>query len=145
MGAGIAAMHYIGMEAMRLTAMCHYDTATCGSLGCPGNRDFVCGALACVPCARRKKGHRLAKNRQRRRHGSCHPGDALYRNGRGQFHADGEAPDLSHAVSIYGAGNGRHRDGHADGARACRSDLRCLIAATRLKPWNWNRRNNGID
>lgn len=25
MGAGIAAMHYSGMEAMRLTAMCHYD------------------------------------------------------------------------------------------------------------------------
>ncbi|HEY2462386.1 MAG TPA: MHYT domain-containing protein [Candidatus Acidoferrum sp.] len=25
MGAGIAAMHYIGMEAMRLTAMCHYS------------------------------------------------------------------------------------------------------------------------
>ncbi|MGE0864625.1 MAG: MHYT domain-containing protein [Vicinamibacterales bacterium] len=25
MGAGIAAMHYIGMEAMRLSAMCHYD------------------------------------------------------------------------------------------------------------------------
>ncbi len=26
MGAGIAAMHYIGMEAMRLSAMCHYRT-----------------------------------------------------------------------------------------------------------------------
>src|SRR5580692_4370475 len=25
MGAGIAAMHYIGMEAMRLSAMCHYN------------------------------------------------------------------------------------------------------------------------
>src|SRR6202012_3725559 len=25
MGAGIAAMHYIGMEAMRLRAMCHYS------------------------------------------------------------------------------------------------------------------------
>ena len=25
MGAGIAAMHYVGMEAMRLPAMCHYD------------------------------------------------------------------------------------------------------------------------
>src|ERR1700722_4185140 len=25
MGAGIAAMHYSGMEAMRLTAMCHYN------------------------------------------------------------------------------------------------------------------------
>ncbi|HVA94505.1 MAG TPA: response regulator [Candidatus Dormibacteraeota bacterium] len=25
MGAGIAAMHYIGMDAMRLAAMCHYD------------------------------------------------------------------------------------------------------------------------
>ena len=27
MGAGIAAMHYIGMEAMRLPAMCHYSPA----------------------------------------------------------------------------------------------------------------------
>jgi PAS domain S-box-containing protein len=27
MGSGIAAMHYIGMEAMRLPAMCHYDGA----------------------------------------------------------------------------------------------------------------------
>src|SRR6202163_2322393 len=27
MGAGIAAMHYTGMEAMRLSAMCHYDPA----------------------------------------------------------------------------------------------------------------------
>jgi len=27
MGSGIAAMHYIGMEAMRLPAMCHYDAA----------------------------------------------------------------------------------------------------------------------
>jgi PAS domain S-box-containing protein len=27
MGGGIAAMHYIGMEAMRLPAMCHYDAA----------------------------------------------------------------------------------------------------------------------
>jgi len=26
MGGGIAAMHYIGMEAMRLPAMCHYST-----------------------------------------------------------------------------------------------------------------------
>ncbi len=26
MGTGIAAMHYVGMEAMRLPAMCHYDT-----------------------------------------------------------------------------------------------------------------------
>ena len=26
MGSGIAAMHYIGMEAMRLPAMCHYST-----------------------------------------------------------------------------------------------------------------------
>jgi two-component system sensor histidine kinase/response regulator len=26
MGAGIAAMHYIGMEAMRLSAMCHFDS-----------------------------------------------------------------------------------------------------------------------
>ena len=25
MGSGIAAMHYIGMEAMRLPAMCHYN------------------------------------------------------------------------------------------------------------------------
>src|ERR1017187_7717382 len=27
MGGGIAAMHYIGMDAMRLAAMCHYDNA----------------------------------------------------------------------------------------------------------------------
>src|SRR5437868_2106424 len=27
MGSGIAAMHYIGMVAMRLQAMCHYDLA----------------------------------------------------------------------------------------------------------------------
>ncbi len=27
MGAGIAAMHYIGMDAMRLAAMCHFDTS----------------------------------------------------------------------------------------------------------------------
>ena len=27
MGGGIAAMHYVGMEAMRLPAMCHYDAA----------------------------------------------------------------------------------------------------------------------
>jgi two-component system, sensor histidine kinase and response regulator len=27
MGAGIAAMHYIGMDAMRLAAMCHFDSA----------------------------------------------------------------------------------------------------------------------
>src|SRR2546422_7629331 len=27
MGSGIAAMHYIGMEAMRLPAMCHYSSA----------------------------------------------------------------------------------------------------------------------
>src|SRR5882724_12638005 len=26
MGAGIASMHYIGMEAMRVLAMCHYDS-----------------------------------------------------------------------------------------------------------------------
>ena len=26
MGAGIAAMHYVGMDAMRLAAMCHWDS-----------------------------------------------------------------------------------------------------------------------
>ena len=37
-GGGIAAMHYIGMEAMRLPAMCVYSPGVGGLVGGPGRR-----------------------------------------------------------------------------------------------------------
>ena len=48
MGVGIAAMHYIGMEAMRLPAMCHYSLGLVTLSVFAGHGDFPRGALADV-------------------------------------------------------------------------------------------------
>ena len=92
MGAGIAAMHYIGMEAMRSTAMCHYDARLVAlSVVLAIVISFV-ALSARIPVRGRKKRRYLAKNRKRHGHGTCHPGDALYRDGRGQLHGRWHGP-----------------------------------------------------
>ena len=100
MGSGIAAMHYIGMEAMRLPAMCVYS---------PG-LVIVSVVLAIVVSLvafwltfhfrEETKVARLAEDDQRHRDGSGHPHHALHGHGGRELYAIGASPDLSHAVDI---------------------------------------------
>ena len=123
MGAGIAAMHYIGMEAMRSTAMCHYDARLVAlSIVLAIVISFVAFRLAFL--ARDEKKASPAKIRKRHRHGACHPGDALYRNGRNQFYGEWHGPGHVARDEHHDFWNGGHHDRHDDDPRACRFDLR---------------------
>jgi hypothetical protein len=75
MGCGIAAMHYVGMEAMRLPAMCHYDRGLVE----------LSVLLAGLPLAGGNQLHELAEAAQRYGDGARHPCHALHGHGRGQF------------------------------------------------------------
>ena len=55
MGIGIAAMHYIGMEAMRLPAMCHYSPGIVISVRRPRDCYFPGRAVADFPFAGRNQ------------------------------------------------------------------------------------------
>jgi NO-binding membrane sensor protein with MHYT domain len=66
MGTGIATMHYVGMHAMRLPAMCQYS---------PGS------TVADLPLAVRNQVHELAKAFERHANGGRHPSYALHGNG----------------------------------------------------------------
>ena len=83
MGTGIATMHYVGMDAMRLPAMCQYSPAPGDVVSDPRNGDFTGRTVADLPLAVRNQLHELAKAGQRHADGSGHPSYALHRHGRG--------------------------------------------------------------
>ena len=60
MGSGIAGMHYIGMEAMRLPAMCPLLHDNCRGLCFVGHRHCLCRALAHLSFSRRDEIRRMA-------------------------------------------------------------------------------------
>ena len=83
MGSGIAAMHYIGMEAMRLPAMCSYSPVLVAVVAGIGNSYLLRCAVACFCFAQCR---RLKHTKCKCRHpGSGYPGDALRRYGGSNF------------------------------------------------------------
>jgi two-component system, cell cycle sensor histidine kinase and response regulator CckA len=100
MGTGIAAMHYIGMEAMRSVAMCHYDaTLVLVSVVLAIVISFVALWLAFLARIE-KKGSAWRKIASAAVMGAAIPIMHYTGMAAATFIAMGEAPDLSHAVSI---------------------------------------------
>ena len=100
MGAGIAAMHYIGMEAMRSTAMCHYDTRLVAlSVVLAIVISFVALRLAFL-ARDEKKGISLRKIASATVMGLAIPVMHYTGMAAASFTADGMVPDMSHAMSI---------------------------------------------
>src|ERR1700675_4307763 len=100
MGAGIAAMHYIGMEAMRSAAMCHYDARLVAlSIVLAIVISFVALRLAFL-ARDEKKGSALRKLASASVMGLAIPVMHYTGMGAASFTADGMAPDMSHATSI---------------------------------------------
>ena len=91
MGSGIAAMHYIGMAAMRTPAMMEYHWRKVAALHCAGGCDFS-GGFLCLSAFERKVGGELAKNYQRSDYGERHPPHALHRNVGGRVPRIGRNP-----------------------------------------------------
>ena len=100
MGAAIAAMHYIGMEAMRLEAMCHYDTRlVILSIVLAIVISFV--ALWLVFYVREDtKNNAWRKLASAGVMGAAIPVMHYTGMAAATFTASNQAPDLSHAVSI---------------------------------------------
>jgi PAS domain S-box-containing protein len=100
MGAGIAAMHFTGMMAMRSTALCHYDARLVAlSVALAIMISFVALRLA-FPARDEKKGISLRKALGATVMGLATPTMHYTGMAASSFTAGGIAPDLSHAVSI---------------------------------------------
>ena len=100
MGAGIAAMHYIGMDAMRSTAMCHYDARlVVVSVALAIVISFVALRLAFLS-RDEMKGFTWRKFTSAIVMGLAIPVMHYTGMAAASFTADGLAPDLSHATSI---------------------------------------------
>ncbi len=100
MGAGISAMHYIGMEAMRSTAMCHYDARLVAlSIALAIVISFVALRLAFL-ARDEKKGFSLRKIASATVMGLAVPVMHYTGMAAATFTADGMVPDMSHATSI---------------------------------------------
>ena len=126
MGSGIAAMHYIGMEAMRMAAMCSYSRPAGGIVRRFGDRHFSRRSLAGVPLEEPDQSSGLEKSSQRPGNGRGNSGDALHRHGRGILHAIPYSPGFVPRREYFRPGNRRHHHGHADGARAWPSSPRIV-------------------
>ncbi len=104
MGAGIAAMHYIGMDAMRLSAMCHFDTALVVlSVVLAIVISFVALWLAFLARVERRDGA-WRKITSAVVMGAAIPVMHYTGMAAASFMPSGAAPDLSHAVSISALG-----------------------------------------
>src|SRR3984957_83747 len=100
MGAGIAAMHYIGMDAMRLAAMCYYDNAIVVlSVVLAIVISFVALWLAFLARVERRGGV-WRKFRSAVVMGAAIPIMHYTGMAASTFVPSGEVPNLSHAVSI---------------------------------------------
>jgi len=104
MGTGIAAMHYTGMEAMRLAAMCHYDPFLLVlSVMLAIVISFVALWLTFLVRAE-KKGSSWRKIASATVMGAAIPVMHYTGMAAASFMPTGDAPDLSHAVSISALG-----------------------------------------
>jgi two-component system cell cycle sensor histidine kinase/response regulator CckA len=100
MGAGIAAMHYIGMGAMRSTAMFHYDTRLVSlSVVLAMVISFVALRLAFLS-REDQKGARLRKIMSAIVMGLAMPVMHYTGMAAASFTADGMVPDMSHAINF---------------------------------------------
>jgi two-component system cell cycle sensor histidine kinase/response regulator CckA len=100
MGSGIAAMHYIGMAAMRSTAMCHYNPLLVAlSVALAIAISFVALRLAFL-ARDEKKGLSLRKIASAASMGLAIP--VMHYTGMAavRFTAAGMVPDMSHAIGI---------------------------------------------
>ncbi|MGH9690200.1 MAG: MHYT domain-containing protein [Candidatus Acidiferrales bacterium] len=104
MGVGIAAMHYIGMDAMRLSAMCHFDTALVVlSVVLAIVISFVALWLAFLARVERRDGA-WRKITSAVVMGAAIPVMHYTGMAAASFMPSATAPDLSHAVSISALG-----------------------------------------
>jgi len=104
MGAGIATMHYTGMAAMRLPAMCHYSTAL---VALSVVLAIVISLVALWLTFRLRndvKGARLPKVASAMLMGAAIPVMHYTGMAAAGFTFTGEAPDLSHAVGVSSLG-----------------------------------------
>ncbi len=100
LGAGIAAMHYIGMNAMRSTAMCHYNPALVAlSIALAIVISFAALRLAFL-ARDEKRGVSPRKIISAVVMGIAIPVMHYTGMAAASFTDDGVAPDLSHAISI---------------------------------------------
>ncbi len=100
MGAGIAGMHYIGMGAMRSTAMCHYDSRlVLLSIALAIVISFAALRLAFL-AREEKKGLSLQKIVSATVMGMAITVMHYTGMAAANFTADGMVPDMSHAISI---------------------------------------------
>ena len=118
MGSGIAGMHYIGMDAMRLPATCHYSRVMVAvSVALAMVISLVALSLS-VSFSRGDEVGQLAEGAERGGDGRGGTGDALHGNGSGQFHAGDVEPwrPVARAEHIFAGGAGHHhRDVHGAG------------------------------
>lgn len=104
MGAGIAAMHYIGMEAMRSTAVRHYDARLVVlSVALAIALSFVAFQLA-FPAREEKKGAALRKIASAAVMGLAILATHFTGIAAASFSAGGLVPDMSHAISFNALG-----------------------------------------
>jgi two-component system, cell cycle sensor histidine kinase and response regulator CckA len=104
MGAGIAAMHYIGMDAMRLAAMCHFDVALVTlSVVLAIVISFVALWLAFLARVERR-GSAWRKVASSIVMGAAIPVMHYTGMAAASFTSSDEVPNLSHAVSISALG-----------------------------------------
>ncbi len=104
MGAGIAAMHYIGMEAMRSAAMCRYDVRLVAlSIALAIVISYVALRLAFL-AREEKKGANLRKIVSAAIMGLAIPVMHYTGMAAASFTLDGMVPDMSHAISITALG-----------------------------------------
>ncbi len=141
MGAGIAAMHYIGMEAMRSTAMRHYDARLVAlSIALAIGISFVAFRLAFL-ARDEKKGASLRKIVSATVMGLAILAMHYTGMAAASFTADGTAPDMSHAIEHHDVRSGGHHDRHDGDPLACLSDFR-IRSPLSPRFWNWNPRNS---
>jgi two-component system cell cycle sensor histidine kinase/response regulator CckA len=104
MGGGISAMHYIGMMAMRSTAMCHYDARLVAlSISFAIIISFVALWLAFLARGE-KKGFSVRKIASAVVMGAAIPVMHYTGMAAANFSASSVAPDLSHAASVSALG-----------------------------------------
>ncbi len=117
MGSGIAAMHYIGMEAMRLPAMCHYSLRLV-SLSVV-LAIVISGVALFLTFRFRGETDKLGlvERRQRFDDGGSYSGDALCRHGCSDFcpHAASGSRPAARRENL-GPGHCRNNPGHAPDA-----------------------------
>ena len=115
MGLGIAAMHYVGMEAMRLAGMCQYNVPMVAlSVALAIVISFV--AMYLVFQGGSDDRSAGAKNNQRAGDGRGDSGDALHGNGGGFFYGFECGAGPFACGEYFGPGHGGNHDGDADGA-----------------------------